>query len=155
VAEFQAGSSQTGGERSGATNTSTTGTMELRDLGGQSRRRDDARQPKDSSLAVSARDFAITKEHESNNKQPLWLIPCFKSSDGPKAFHEDVTGGRYDFELFSRFREIYFEEKSWFRRFFDLTEVKDIKFINVSSVRSSFKYRTNLPHVRSAFHRNH
>jgi hypothetical protein len=71
---------------------------------------------------------------ESTSSSGLWIIPCFelsRSRNGTKAVHLNVTGGKYDAELFQSFREEYFKESSWFRRLFLLREVKAIKFINV------------------------
>jgi hypothetical protein len=79
------------------------------------------------------RDFAsqttdIIKTHK------LWLIPCFESPVfGTRASHEDVSKlkAMFDFEMFTRFREVYFSQKNWVRRFFDLREVKTIRFVRV------------------------
>ena len=78
------------------------------------------------------RDFADQGTYAAHD-QTLWLIACFNSPVyGTVARHEDVSKETYDFEMFTKFREIYFSHKSWFARFFDLKEVKFIRFVRVS-----------------------
>ncbi|PVH68121.1 hypothetical protein DL98DRAFT_235700 [Cadophora sp. DSE1049] len=78
------------------------------------------------------RDFADQGTYTAHD-QTLWLIACFNSPQyGTVAQHEDVSKETYDFEMFTKFREIYFSHKSWFARFFDLKEVKFIRFVRVS-----------------------
>lgn len=80
------------------------------------------------------RDFAVTGQPRriDASEQKLWILACFRSSVfHTKAIHENVSGGRYDFQIFERFRAIYFAEKSWLRRFFELKEVRSIKFVMV------------------------
>jgi hypothetical protein len=113
------------------------------------------RPQEDSLLSHFPQDFASEPRERSNPTQ-LWTIPCFESSEfGTKAVHENVTGGRYDFQVFKRFRDIYFRERSRFRRFFGLREIIDIKFINASLLKSLpppffFRILTIWP-VRPAF----
>jgi len=84
------------------------------------------------------RDFVVPVDEETN-KNRSWIISCFASIVfGAKAMHEDVTGGRFDSEIFTRFCKLYFEERSWIRRFFQLKEVKKISIINVSMPVSRF-----------------
>jgi hypothetical protein len=95
----------------------------LQDIPGNVKGRDFARQPTD-----------IIKTHK------LWLIPCFESPVfGTRASHEDVSKlkAMFDFEMFTRFREVYFSQKNWVRRFFDLREVKTIRFVRVRVHRTS------------------
>jgi hypothetical protein len=82
---------------------------------------------------TTGRDWATGIEDQKSKQLKLWIIPCFRISRfGVKAIHIDVTDGRYDADLFETFRELYFSERSRFRRFFDLKEVKHIRFINVN-----------------------
>jgi hypothetical protein len=91
---------------------------------------------------IVPRDFAAVFQQETNNNCS-WIILCFSSADfGAKAIPEDITGGRFDSEIFTRFRQLYFTERSWMGRFFELKEVKKISIVNVSML----KICSNLKH---------
>jgi len=63
----------------------------------------------------------------------LWVLACFQSSNSDTiAYHEQVSKLPYDSEVLTRFRELYFRERRWIQRFFELKEVKKISVINVS-----------------------
>ncbi|CZR56411.1 uncharacterized protein PAC_06299 [Phialocephala subalpina] len=67
---------------------------------------------------------------ESPDVKQRWILPIFNTSKfGIKATHSNGSGERHDFEIFQEFRHLYFAERSWLRRFFELKEVKAIKFV--------------------------
>ena len=78
------------------------------------------------------RDFAVTVQEPKRDSR-IWVRPCFRSTVfGAKVIHEDVSGGKYDSDMFTRFRQLYFAERSWWRRFFELKEVKEISVVKAS-----------------------
>jgi len=80
--------------------------------------------------SVKGKDFATQAIEKGSRGKEVWILSCFRSTEfDTKAFHENVKEGKSDYQIFERFREIYFAERSWFRRFFELKEVKNIKFV--------------------------
>ena len=73
-------------------------------------------------------DVSIEEEHDQ-----LWILPCFRiGRSGHKAKHIGVGEQTYDSELFGDFRNLYFTERSWLRRFVELKEVSKLDFVQVS-----------------------
>ena len=82
---------------------------------------------------VKGNSSAITSHSTTENSIKRWVIPCFQfKTYGSKAIHVDVTEHTSDKDMFVRFRELYFQERSWFQRLVDLRAVKRIHYINVS-----------------------
>ena len=60
------------------------------------------------------------------------VYPCFKISRfGVRAVPLDVTRTSFDADFFVELRKLYFQERSYLRRFFELREVKRILYIHV------------------------
>jgi len=86
-----------------------------------------------SSGVTKSRKSAPPRDPETGSSN-LWVFPCFRSKTfGTITFHQDVSNIRFDSELFIRFRELYFRNRSWIQRFLEMKEVKEIAVINVSS----------------------
>ncbi|PMD45651.1 hypothetical protein L207DRAFT_562775 [Hyaloscypha variabilis F] len=59
------------------------------------------------------------------------LVPAdWRFTPGRRIKVEDVSNIRFDSELFIRFRELYFRNRSWIQRFLEMKEVKEIVVIN-------------------------
>lgn len=73
-----------------------------------------------------------TQQQSSETGEELWMIPCFRIKlHGAKAVHIDVSEGKCDADLFKSIRDQYFDIRSWYRRFFELCEVAEIKVVKV------------------------
>jgi hypothetical protein len=85
-------------------------------------------------MQISDRTGKSVERQGSNLPAGLWIIPCYKVSRyGTRAKHVDVSKGTFDAELFTRFRELYFQQRTWKSKFLEMKEVSAIKFINVRS----------------------
>lgn len=62
-----------------------------------------------------------------------YIYSCFRCSRyGVKAVPLEINGIKFDADLFITLRKLYFAERSYFRRFFELREVKRIQYVQVS-----------------------
>lgn len=62
-----------------------------------------------------------------------YIYSCFRCSRyGAKAVPLEANGIEFDVDLFIALRKLYFAERPYFRRFFELREVKRIQYVQVS-----------------------
>ena len=81
---------------------------------------------------LTGNDLRLDTDEPRDKIPTLRVYPCFKiSRTGAAAADIIVTRQTVDVSLFSEFRHRYFSQKSWLRRFCELREVSDIKFVMV------------------------
>lgn len=81
---------------------------------------------------VRTHDGPGAEERNAKFEQALWVIPCFRNSNGDdQVIQVSVTDKTSDGALFSRFRQEYFRISSWWRRFVKMQEVTAIRFVMV------------------------
>ena len=81
-------------------------------------------------------DTLLRQGQRLEDESPMWILLCFQDNDYYKAIHMPVPQRGVDIDLFQQFRAEYKRFGSRILRSLTFKDVKNIKFVEVSAIRT-------------------